>query len=197
MPCHEHHTHASERRRYINIFLVTLLILVVQVTGGWISGSLALWADSVHVALDGVSALISVYVASVVHRYENESRLRRRWMRVSGVLLLASLAWLGYEAVERLIEPTEVIGRNVVVIALIGALLNWWQHSMLPHHHHDNETTRAQRLHIMSDFGSSIAVAVGGAIMWMTEWYRVDAILTLGVIAWIGYLTLKMLFSKR
>ncbi len=191
---HIHHSPAAEWKLYVGIFLIALLILAVQIAGGLISGSLALLADSLHVFFDGVSAVISLFVALFISRVKDEERTRLLWMRVSAVVLLLSLLVIGYEAIERLRFPSEVKGGVVIISASIGALLNLWQHRLLPHHHHDNATSRAQRLHILADLWSSIAVVVSGVLIWHTGWFWIDPLLTALVILVIGRQTTKIFF---
>lgn len=186
-----------EPRRYWRIFLITLGICFIQITGGILSGSLALFSDSVHAASDGVSALISLLVARHVLNYaysrKRQEAKRRFWMRVSGFLLLGSLVWIGMEAIERYQNPSEVVGSVVMLVAAIGAIGNVWQHRLVPRDH--TTTAHMQRLHVEGDLYSSIAVVAAGALIWTTGWMLIDPILTFCIIFFIGKSTLEMMVS--
>lgn len=186
----------SETRSYWQIFWITVLICLIQITGGLLSGSLALLSDSAHAALDGVGALISVYVASAAQRVacvQTEKVLRVRWMRVSGTLLLVSLGWIAFEAIERLQDSQPVVGWAVVVVASIGAALNVLQHRLIPHE--KTETSEMQRQHVHGDLFSSLAVVAGGIGIWVTGAFWIDPVLSLGVAAFIGRNTIRMMWS--
>ncbi len=193
---HEAHGSVSETKRYIAIFLITLGILLVQIVGGTYARSVAIFADSAHVALDGVSALISIYVSLTVRRHTDQDRFRITWMRVSCGLLLLSLAWIGFEAIRRLQDPEMVRGWSVLVIASIGALGNIWQHRLLPQKHTD-ATSHAQKLHIEGDLYSSIAIIFGGLLMGITGWSLVDPLLALAIVLFVGYRTIVLLLNPQ
>jgi len=182
-----------EETRYLRIFFITLGICVVQVAGGIFSGSLALFSDSVHAASDGISAIISFGVARSVRLHAlmqpEESVRRRFWMRISGVLLLGSLVWIGWHAVERFWNPSEVIGWAMMLVAAIGALGNVWQHKLVPHDH--TETSAMQKLHVEGDLYSSIAIVFAGALIWATGWSFVDLALSAGIICFVGWRTVR------
>lgn len=184
-----------EIRRYKRIAGLTLIIVAVQFVGSIVSGSLALLADTVHVALDFASALISVFVAYRVRNHHAPDQFRLRWMRFSGVLLLSALLLVAVEAISRLQHPYSVAGLEVVGVAAFGALMNYWQHTLVPHDH--THTSRAQRLHVLGDLFTSLVVIVGGALIWLTGKLWIDPILSLVVVGVVGALTIRMLRRKE
>ena len=190
-------TCTCEPRRYWYIFLITLGICAVQIIGGFFSGSLALFSDTIHVATDGLSALISFTVARQVLAHalshKEEERKRRFWMRMSGILFILSLVWIGKEAIERYQDPSEVVGLIVVLAASIGMLGNVWQHRLVPHEH--TMTSRMQRLHIEGDLYSSGAVIAAGIAIWVTDIYLIDPLLSFCLIFFIGFQTLQVMLS--
>lgn len=184
-----------EERRYSRIFWITVLIATIQFVGSALSGSLALLADTLHVLLDGASALISVHVARQVRTHHDPAGFRIRWMKRSAWLLLIALAWVAYEAIGRFRHPVPVNGWEVMPVAFIGMVLNAWQHRLVPHDH--SVTATAQRLHVLGDLGSSAMVLVGGGLMLLTGRLWIDPVLSLLVVVVIGYPTLKMLMSRH
>lgn len=193
-----------EPRRYMRLLWITVGICVFQVVGGVWAGSLALFSDSVHVASDGASALISVYVAKTIlrNRMSKEAGrpLRRFWMRVSGVILILSLAWIMVEAFERFAHPAPVNGWVVIAIAAIGAAGNVWQHRLVPHDH--SETAAMQRLHVEGDLYSSIVVVLAGIAIAAgsvlgTDLGIIDPFLSVGIALFVGYQTVRAMFGKN
>ena len=193
-----------EPRRYMRLLWITVGICIFQVAGGLWAGSLALFSDSVHVASDGASALISVYVAKAILRNrlskEAERPLRRFWMRVSGVLLLLSLGWIVVEAIERFAHPAPVNGWVVIAVAAIGAAGNVWQHRLIPHDH--SETAAMQRLHVEGDLYSSLAVVLVGAVIAVgaafgSDVSMIDPVLSIGIALFVGYHTARAMLGKN
>ncbi len=163
--------------------------------GSVLSGSLALLADTAHAALDGASALISVFVAHAARSHQNPERMRVRWMRVSGAILLLALVWICYEAYERFTSAQAVFGPSVMVAASIGALINYAQHRLVPHDH--SVTAKAQRLHVLSDLASSILVVLGGGLIWLTGIMVLDPVISLVVVGVVGYSTITMMLNRN
>ena len=183
---------SCEILRYLFILFITVIVFCIQMIGGRLFGSLALYADSAHVALDGVVALISMFVAVHVRQHRNEEVFRVRWMRVSALLLLLTLVWIVAEAFSRLANPEPVVGFGVFVAASIGGLGNVLQHRLL-HHGERTVTARAQRLHVEGDLWSSVMVVAGGIAIWMTDLFLIDPILSIAVALFIGIRTIRLI----
>ena len=186
---------SCEFNSYAYILLITLVIAAVQLAGSVLSGSLALFADTLHVLLDGASAGISMFVAHRVRTHQDPGGLRLFWMRVSGLLLIAAMIWVATEAAQRYQHPQPVVGWQVMVAAFIGGYLNYRQHELVPHDH--SATSWMQRYHVLGDLLSSIAVVFGGALMWLTGDARIDPILSLAIALFIGAITVRMLISRH
>lgn len=186
---------SCEIKRYTYILAITIVIAAVQFTGSALSGSLALLADTMHVVLDGAGAGISVYVAYRARRHRDPERLRIFWMRVSGALLLCALVWVSGEAIHRFRNPQPVNGAYVMIVAWIGIMLNFFQHSLVPHDH--SPTGNAQLQHIRGDIGSSAAVLLSGMAIYLIGWQWIDPLLSLGVSIVIGWSTLRMVLAPQ
>lgn len=185
-----------EEQRYVYLALTTLLILSVQLWGGHASGSLGLFADSVHVALDGAGALIGVYVVFAVRNAHTAHDLEEKGTRLSAQLLLVALAFIVYHAVERLIEPHAVIGNIALLAAGAGALLNVLQFFLL----RDGLARgikKAQMLHVLSDLLSSGAVCAGAFVVWQFGWNQADAIASLVAVMIVSFHAIPLAFGKH
>lgn len=183
-----------EPQRYGLVLAVGLLVFVIQAVGGYVAGSVAVLADSAHVASDAASTGLSLIVAVLARTHHDELGLRDRWSRVSAFALFLVLLWIAYEAVERLRAPHEVDGQLVVIIASLGLVGNLIQYRLL--HAEETSTGRVQRLHILQDLASSGAVVVGGACMWAFGWSLVDPWLSLAIVAFMIPAALARVFGK-
>ncbi|MGB4076853.1 MAG: cation diffusion facilitator family transporter [Minisyncoccia bacterium] len=183
-----------EVQRYALVLAVCLLVFFIQVVGGYVAGSVAVLADSAHVASDTASTGLSLIIATLARTHHDEHGLRDFWSRVSAFLLFLVLAWIAWEAVERLCSPQEVDGQLVVAVASAGLLGNLIQYRLL--YREKTSTGRVQRLHILQDLASSAAVVVGGVCVWAFGWSAIDPWLSLGIVAFMIPAALLRTFGK-
>lgn len=184
-----------DMKRYGYISLIIVGILIIQIIGAEAFQSIGLYADSGHVGLDGVAALLSMYVSYRVYRGIDERRERRvrdLYLRVSAGVLCLALLLIALEAVERLNNPKEVAGLGTLLTAFVGALGNWWQHAIIERGE-KHATQHAMRLHVRSDLYSSVAVILGGAGVWLTGINSIDPAASLAVVVWVGWRAIKLL----
>ncbi|OYX43592.1 MAG: cation transporter [Rhodobacterales bacterium 32-67-9] len=192
---HSHrHAHLPEGAGDRNVavaVLVNVALTVAQVVGGLLSGSVALIADAVHNLSDAV-ALVIALAARRIARRPADARMSFGYGRaeivaalVNYTVLIVISVWLGYEAVVRLLDPPEVAGGIVVVLAALAlvidlatALLTWRLAK-------ESTNIRAAFLHNLADAGSSVAVIVGGALIWAFDWRLADPLITLLISGWI------------
>ena len=143
---------ADHRRRLAIVLALTGTVLVVEVIGAWVSGSLALLADAGHMATDTAGPAISLIAATLALR---PSTPKRTWgyrrAKVLGATLQAAalLAVGGYvliEGVRRLFEPEEIATTAVLVFGVVGLVAN--AIGIAPRHrgHVLSERARAQVL---------------------------------------------------
>ena len=179
---HSHQTHLQKKFKFAVI--VTFCVFLGELIGGIWSGSLALLSDAAHVMSDVISLLISwlaIYLSTRpatssrtygYHRAEVFAAL------VNGVSLIAISGWIFYEAYQRYIAPTEIKVTGMFIVACLGFLGNLiilWQ---LHGESHGNLNVRSAVLHVIGDTLSSVAVVIGGAIIFWTGWYPIDALLS-------------------
>lgn len=183
------HAHVIEDRSpaALSVALVlTLLFAVIEVITGFISNSLALISDAGHMVTDA-AALGLALLAQVIARRPPSSRHSFGFVRaealaafVNSLALLALVAWITWEAVQRLLHPEAVRGGVVLVVAAIGAGINLLVAWVLSR---DNTSinTRAALVNVMGDLLGSIAAIASGAVIHFTGWVRIDPLLSLFV----------------
>ncbi|MEH6436597.1 cation diffusion facilitator family transporter [Massilia sp. DD77] len=183
------HSHTIEGRsqKALSVALVlTLLFAVIEVVTGFISNSLALISDAGHMVTDA-AALGLALLAQLIAKRPPSARHSFGFVRaealaafVNSLAMLALVAWIGWEAVQRLLHPEPVQGGIVLVVAVIGAGINLLVAWVLSR---DNTSinTRAALLNVMGDLLGSLAAIAAGVIIYFTDWYRVDPILSVFV----------------
>jgi len=169
------------------------MILIAEVVGGILSGSLALLADAGHVFADTGAVLVSIVVAYRVKVGDNEERARTVGGYINALLLGAITIWVGVEAWERLFEPREVVSWVMITIAVLGTIGNYVQHRIMETAHADHATHESMHLHILSDLIQSVGVVAGGIVIAVTGWVLVDPVVSMGIALWMGWMTWKLI----
>jgi cobalt-zinc-cadmium efflux system protein len=171
---------------------LTGLILVVELTGGLISHSLALLSDAGHVLTD-VFALGLAWFAVEQAKRPGDKRRSYGYQRVSilaalvnAVTLIGIVIVIGIEAVRRLANPQPVQGWIVIAAALIGIAINAFVILAL---RGDTRSLnmRAALLHVTSDVGASAGVVLAGAVILLTGWLYIDPLLSIGIAVLIAF----------
>ena len=185
------HAHNHTRDRLQGKFKLavglTSAILIVEIIGGILTNSLALLSDAAHVFGD-VFALVLSWVAIYLSTLPPTSKRTYGYHRaevfaafINGISLLGVSAWIFYEAVHRVMAPEPVKSVPMLIVAVIGMLVNLGVAMVFMKESHDNLNVRSAFLHVLSDALASAGVIVGGVIMYFTEWYIVDPILSFAI----------------
>lgn len=187
------------QQRLALAFLLTLGVLILEVVGGLLSGSLALLTDAGHVFTDVVALGLSWYGVKQTERPSNY-RMTYGYHRVgifiafiNAALLLGIAIAVLVEASRRFMEPRPVDGELMSVVALLGLAVNCVVLLALRGHRH-NLNLRSAFLHVAGDALSSVAVIIGGVIILFTGWMWVDpaaSVLITGVITFGAVRILK------
>ena len=194
MPKHDHahdghdHSHAGHEHstRALKAALwLTLVVLVAEAIGGWISNSLALLADAGHGLTDAGALALSLFVAWFSRQPGTPQKTYGylRWeilaALINGATLLGLSAWIAVEAVLRLQTPEPVGGGLMLVVAAGGlaanALAAWWLHPAKQ----GNLNVRSAYLHVLGDLVASVGTIAAALIIRTTGWLAADPIASL------------------
>jgi cobalt-zinc-cadmium efflux system protein len=148
---------------------LTAAMMLVEVLGGWWSGSLALLADAGHMAVDSLALLLAVLGARMAERPADARRsygYGRIEVLVGFVNALSQfvlVGWITYEAVDRLQHPAPILSGLMLAVAIAGLLVNAVVLRTLHGHAHDDVNLAGASLHVLGDLLGSLA-AVGAAL---------------------------------
>jgi len=194
-----HHHHNKEKNLFLSILLNTV-ITVAQIIGGILSGSLALVSDALHNFSDVISLLFSYIALKLSKRkasYNQTFGYKRAQLIaafVNALSLLIVAFYLIYEAVLRFLNP-QVIQPNLVIwLAGLGILVNGLSVLLLKNDYQDNLNIKSAYLHLLTDMLASVAVLIGGILMYYFKIYWIDSVLTFAIaiyLLYIGYDLLK------
>ena len=183
----------SSRASALKVALaLTCVVLAVELIGGLVSHSLALLADAGHVLTDVFALGLAWFAVSQANR-PADARRSYGYHRVgilaalvnSATLIVIVLA-IAYEAIRRLANPEPVQGGVVIVAALVGIAINAFVAFGLRGDAR-NLNVRAALLHVIGDIGASVGVVVAGAVILLTGWLYVDALLSLAIAVLIAF----------
>lgn len=193
-----HHSENHDERRLLLALSLTGGFMIVEVIGGLWSGSLALLADAGHMFTDTVSLGLAWLAARLSRRPADERRtygyhrLQILAAFVNGIFFLFIVAWIGFEAVQRLLTPQPVLGGVMLWVALAGLGINVLAFVLLHGGHHHNLNVRAALLHVMGDLLGSLAAIVAAGVILATGWYPIDPLLSILVALLILYSAWKV-----
>ncbi len=184
---------ASNRRLLATSLAITSVVLVVQVVGAALSGSLALLADAAHMFTDAAALVIALIASAVAARPANDRRtFGYQRAEVFGalanaVILLALAVWVGIEGVMRLVDPAEaeVAGGLMLAVAVVGLVANAVSMWLLSAAQRTSINVRGAYLEVLGDLLGSAAVIVAAIVIVTTGWAPADAIASLLIAAMI------------
>jgi cobalt-zinc-cadmium efflux system protein len=185
---HDHahpHSHEHATRALKFALALTLVVLVAEAVGGWISNSLALLADAGHVLTDAGALALSLFVAWFSRQPASADKTYGylRWeilaALINGATLLGLSAWICVEAIARLGAPEPVGGGMMLGVAIAGLLANAVAAWLLHPAHGGSLNVRGAYLHIMSDLLASVGTIVAAVIIRFTGWLEADPIASL------------------
>lgn len=184
---------AGNRRLLAISLAITTVVMVVQIIGAALSGSLALLADAAHMFTDA-AALVIALVASIVAARPANDRRTFGYQRaevfgalVNGIILIALSAWVAVEGVSRLVSPSdvEVAGGLMLGVAIVGLIANAVAMWLLSSAQRRSINVRGAYLEVLGDLIGSAAVIVAAIVILVTGWAQADAIASLFIAAMI------------
>lgn len=203
---HEHghdHGHGHAPRDFGRAFAVGVVLntafVVVEAGYGLVSGSMALVADAGH-NLSDVLGLLLAWAASVAARRPASARFT--WglksstilaALANGMLLLVALGAILFETVHRLIWPVAPDGMTMVWVAAVGIAINTATALMFMAGRKADLNVRGAFLHMAGDALVSAGVVVAGLVVLGTGWLLVDPLVSLAIVAVIGWGTWGLL----
>lgn len=169
------------------VFGLTSFYLIVEVIGGFWTGSLALLADAGHMLTDvaGVGlALLAIWFAekpASPERTYGYYRVEILAALTNAVVLILISLYILYEAYERFKNPPEVQSGAMLGVASIGLVINIFGMYILRAGSKESLNMKGAYFEVLSDMLTSIGVIIAGIIMLTTGWYYADPIISAGI----------------
>ena len=185
---HDHGVSAEgdgNRRRLTLVLGITTTVLLVEIIGAAISGSLALLADAGHALTDSFGLSLALAAAVLAQRPATPQRtwgFRRAEVLAAAAqaaVLLAVGVFILVEGVKRLLDPPEVASTAMIVFGVIGLAGNAVGIAVLARSRRGNLNMRAAFLEVVNDALGSAAVLIAAACIAWFGWQRADAVASL------------------
>ena len=166
---------------------LNLGFVILEAVYGLLANSLALVADAGHNFGDVLSLVMAWAAAVLARRAPSETHtygLRRGTILAAlanAMLLLVTVGAIAVEGVRRVIQPSEVAGMTIIVVAGAGIVVNGVTAWVFAAGRKDDINLRAAFLHMTYDALVSLGVVVAGAVIFLTGWTRLDPLVSLAV----------------
>ena len=193
---HDHgpgHNHApavsADNERTVLLALVlTAGFMIAEVVGGLLAGSLALIADAGHMLTDA-AALGLAWAGFYFGKRASSATKTFGYMRlevlagfVNAVTLFVLVAWIAWEAVERLLAPAPVLAGPMLVVAVLGLAVNISVFLILRRADTEHVNIKGAILHVLGDLLGSVAAIVAAVAIYFTGWTPIDPILSVLIL---------------
>ena len=199
---HQHQSAISTKTqvRLAIAVLITLGFACVEYYVGLISNSLALMADSAHMAVDSIGLLLAFIAAYLSTKPATNTftygfgRIQMLAALINLILLSVVIIHILVDAFHRFSNTLEVNIHQMAPVALFGLIINVVIYFVL---RDKNSTTnmKAAQLHVLGDMIGSMGALVGAAIIYFTQWHIVDPIVSIFICIILTRMTVKL--AKR
>jgi cobalt-zinc-cadmium efflux system protein len=186
---HHHHDHSLAQARKINGAFIAgialnLAFVIIEVITGLRIGSLSLLADAGHnladvgalaLSLLAFKLLASKPTKNYTYGYRKTSVLVALF---NAMVLLVSIGAILYEAAHRFFNPEPLPGKVIAIVAGIGIVINASSALLFMRNKEHDLNVKSAYLHLLSDAGVSLGLVIGGIVIYFTEMYWLDSVLS-------------------
>lgn len=174
-----------ERKRLLLSLGITIVVMIIEVFGGILTNSLALMSDAGHMFTHSFAIAISLAAIIIArkppchHKTFGLYRMEILAAFINGLFLLLIVFILIFEAIQRIIQPMEILPFEMLVIAFVGLLVNLTSIFILQASKTQDLNIRGLFYHIIADTISSIGIVIAAVVIYFTDWYFIDPLISL------------------
>jgi cobalt-zinc-cadmium efflux system protein len=184
-----HHNHSVTLKNVNTAFIVGIslnfLFVIIEVIVGLSIHSLSLLSDAGHNLADVGALALSLLAFRLMKVKSNENYTygyRKTSILVAlfnSMVLLVSIGAIIYEAAHRFLNPEPIAGITIAIVAGIGIVINSVTALMFLRVKDKDMNIKSAYLHLMSDAVVSLGLVIGGVIMFYTNWFWIDSLLSI------------------
>ncbi len=187
------HAHTDDSRRLTIALVLLLAFMAAEVVVGILASSLALLADAAHMLTDAGAIALALFAARLARRPPEGGftfgyrRAEILSAQLNGATLVGLGALIGIEGIRRLVDPPDVEGAAVLIVAVVGIGVNLVATFVLSGANRRSLNVEGAFQHVLNDLFAFVATAVAGAVILLTGFGRADGIAALLVAALMLY----------
>ena len=195
----EHHHHEVSGKNLFITIVLNIIITIAQIIGGIFSGSLALLSDAMHNFSDVVALFISYFANRLASRPNSENQtFGYKRAEILATLFNASVLigiaiFLIVEAFHKFYHPEAINSIWVIGLGTLSIILNTASVLLVKDDAHDNMNIRAAYLHLLTDVMTSVAVVVGGVLMYYFGLFWIDSLISLLIALYLIWASVGLL----
>jgi len=182
-----------ERKRLILSLIITTTVMVIEIIGGFLTNSIALISDAGHMFTHafaiGISLLANIIARKPPCHHKTFGLYRAEILAafINGLFLIPIVGIIIYEAILRFLNPQEIIGFYMLIVAIIGLAVNITSILILQGHRSSSLNVKSVFYHMIADAASSIGIVIAALIIMSTGFVILDPIVSLGISIVIIY----------
>jgi len=182
---HHHHEKQYKKGKFLSVIFLNLLISLIEIVAGIISGSMALISDAFHNLEDTASLVIS-YIAWVFSFKSPDFKRTYGYKRVevvaafvNSLFLIGVCVFIIFEAGKRFLNPEKINSDMMILVSFFAFLINISSAFIIHKEGENNINWKASYLHLMGDAGFSLAVLLGAFFIKRFDYYFIDPSLSI------------------
>ncbi|CAK88879.1 unnamed protein product (macronuclear) [Paramecium tetraurelia] len=212
----------SDSKKLMIQLSLNFSFMFVELIYGWISNSLGLITDSLHMLIDSSALAIALFASFMAKRKANSTytfgfeRVEILSGYANGVFLLFAVVEIISESFERVITPQEVLPEKMLIVSFLGLLVNVIglfffhnhghihseevdeqleekHHHHCSHHHDHNHNLSGVYLHILADALGSVACIISALLIYYYQFHMADPIASIIISLLILTTTITLL----
>ncbi len=197
---HDHHQHADNQSNVGLAFFLNLGFTVIEIIGGFWTGSIAILSDALHDLGDSFSLGLAWYFQRLSRRGRNENftygykRFNTLGALITGIMLVAGSVIILTRAVPALWQPTEPDAGGMIWLAVLGVIVNGAAVFRL-RKGGDSLNERVITWHLLEDVLGWVAVLIGSVLMYYFDLPWIDPALSIGIAMYILYGVVQQLWQ--
>lgn len=196
-----HHSHQFDQgnplaqKKILIATILTAVMMILEILGGWIFNSMALLADGWHMSSHMLALGLAYFAYRMARQYASDSRFSFGTWKIeilagysSAILLMVVALLMGIQSIERLFNPVTIHFNEAIPIAVVGLAINlvcaWLlhdggheHHHTHDHHHHHDLNQKAAFLHVVADAVTSVLAIIALFAAKYFSWNFLDALL--------------------